>query len=211
MTTERLFKLIPRLSVAGIVLYLVIVLALHGLSPEFSPITQFISEYGRGTYGWLASIAFFAQGLSAILLGISFWRTLSRPGLSIVGLVLLLISGVLFFLFAFFPVDPDPQAPTTLAGAIHFWAGMAFFVLGGLFPLLLALRFKNDERIKSIYTPALGLGIAAFVVDALGFVLSGAGLSLEGLTQRVFFSLVSAWMLLTALRLAASSTEPDSA
>jgi len=86
-----------------------------------------------------------------------------------------------------------------------------FFIAGGLFPLLLALRFKNDERTKAVYKPALGLGVAVLVVDVIDFCLSGAGLQLDGLTQRVFVGLMVVWSLLTAFRLASAATHPDSA
>jgi hypothetical membrane protein len=211
MKSDSLVRVLSTLAAIGAALFLVVVIVLHGLSPEFSPVTQFISEYALGSYGALASVSFFVRGLSWILLGVSLSLGISRPGLSIVGLVLLFVSGVDGLLFGIFPVDPDPQMPTTLAGAIHFWAGMVDFIVGGLFPLLLALRFKNDERTKAIYKPALGLGIAVLIVDVVGFVLSGAGLALVGLTQRLFVALVAAWILLTTLRLASTATKPGSA
>lgn len=211
MQRDSVVKVLSILAIVGTSLHVVAVIALHGLSPEFSPVTQFISEYALGSYGTLASVAFFVQGLSLILLGVSLWLGVSRPGLSIVGLVLLFVSGICFLLFGVFPTDPDPQMPTTLAGAIHHWAGWVWFVIGGLFPLLLALRFKNDERTRAIYTPALGLSIAVLVVEVVGFALFGAGLTLVGLTQRPFEALIMAWVLLAAVRLASTASEPGSA
>ena len=205
MEMNRLVVLLGRIASIGVVLFLLAVFALHVLSPGFNPVKQFISAYALGSYGAVASIAFLVQGLSWILLGIALSQGLARPGLSIVGLVLLFVSGVEYILFGIFPMDPDPQMPTTLAGTIHFGAGLLFLVTGGLFPLLLALRFKNDERTKPIYGVALGLGIAALAVDVVGFLLTGAGV--EGLTQRLYVALLTTWVLLVALRMTSTGAE----
>jgi len=83
-------------------LFLVIVIALHGLSPEFSPVSHFISEYALGPYGTLASVAFLAGGLGWILLGVSLLLGLSRSWLSIVGLMLLFMCGIDGLMFGMF-------------------------------------------------------------------------------------------------------------
>ena len=52
MKRNSLARVLSILFIAGTALFLVIVIALHVLSPEFSPISHFISEYALGRFVW---------------------------------------------------------------------------------------------------------------------------------------------------------------
>ena len=202
MQRKRLVRVLAALAVASTVFFGVVVLALHVLNPEFSPVSAFISQYANGPYGTLASVSFFVQGLGLILLGVSLCLGVSRPGRSTVGLVILFVSGVNGLLYGVFPMDPAAHAPTTLSGTIHYWAGMFDFTLGVLYPFLLSHRFARDWRMADIHASALGLGIAVLVVSAVGWIVFAVGIAVDGLTQRTLTVLMSSWVLLVGIQLA---------
>ena len=66
--------------------------ALHVLSPEFSPSWRVISEYAFGRYGWVLSLMFLSSGIGTWALAIAIWSQVhTKAGKS--GLWFLIISG----------------------------------------------------------------------------------------------------------------------
>lgn len=66
--------------------------ALHVLSPEFSPSWRVISEYAFGHYGWVLSLMFLSSSIGTWAVAAAIWPQVhSRPGRF--GLWFLLISG----------------------------------------------------------------------------------------------------------------------
>ncbi|MFB3764984.1 MAG: DUF998 domain-containing protein [Methanotrichaceae archaeon] len=45
-------------------MFLILLIALHFIEPEFDPSRQLISEYELGNYGWLMSLAFISLGIA---------------------------------------------------------------------------------------------------------------------------------------------------
>ena len=83
-------------SIAAIVcagLAMLFLIALHVLSPEYSPAWRMVSEYANGRYPWLLSLMFVAYGLSALALAFAI-RGQATTRASKAGLVLLLLAGL---------------------------------------------------------------------------------------------------------------------
>src|SRR6185436_17673348 len=57
-----------RLSFAAAVLFVVLLVALHFIEPEFNPSWRFISEYELGRYGWIMVLAFLSLAVSYVAL-----------------------------------------------------------------------------------------------------------------------------------------------
>lgn len=71
---------------------IVLLAALHVLSPEFSPSWRVISEYAFGHYAWVLSLMFLSSGIGTWALAAAIWPQVhSKAGR--VGLWFLLISG----------------------------------------------------------------------------------------------------------------------
>jgi len=82
------------LSMAALVfsgLFLVTLIALHFLEPEYDPKWRMISEYEIGKYGFLMQGAFFSWGASVLVLLIGLWRFIGSLGGTIGWIWLLLI------------------------------------------------------------------------------------------------------------------------
>jgi hypothetical protein len=77
------------MSVATIVL----LAALHPLSPELNPTFRMVSEYALGNYGWVLSLMFIAWSLSCLTLFLVI-RSQTRTWFGKIGLVFLLLAAV---------------------------------------------------------------------------------------------------------------------
>ncbi|HEX6348586.1 MAG TPA: DUF998 domain-containing protein [Candidatus Dormibacteraeota bacterium] len=77
------------ISIAGAALTLALLLALHVLSPEFSPAWRMVSEYGNGRYEWVLTSMFVVWGASMLSLAYALASNGRR-----VGLIALCLAGI---------------------------------------------------------------------------------------------------------------------
>ena len=92
-----------RLSIASSVTTLVLLAALHILSPEFDPSWRMVSEYALGDYGWVLSLMFLTWALSCVMLFFAVKSQIYTIGGKI-GLGFLLVSAVGTGMAAFFDI-----------------------------------------------------------------------------------------------------------
>src|SRR5262245_50363817 len=133
------------LAIVGIGYFLVAVVTLHFLRPDYNPISRAVSQYAVGPYGFLMTSAFFGLSLGSLALVIGLFDGVSETGRSWIGLVLLGIWGVGIFIAGIFSTDLN-GAPQTISGQIHVMASVLSFFSLILAALLLSWRFKNDEK-----------------------------------------------------------------
>ena len=69
-------------AIVGTALFVVLIAALHFLSPEFNPIERPTSEYATGPFGYLMTAAFLALSLStwALVIGLRLCIRVEPPG-----------------------------------------------------------------------------------------------------------------------------------
>jgi Protein of unknown function (DUF998) len=97
------------------------------LRPDANPVSEPISNYGVGPYGFLFTVADIGSGLASLALVAALYFGIAPPGRSYVGLFLLGLYGVSELLSGMFPIDVGGEATT--AGTIHNIVGnIAFFV-----------------------------------------------------------------------------------
>ena len=82
-----------RLSFAASAATLVVLAALHILSPEFDPAWRMVSEYALGNYGWVLSLMFIAWAVSSWALAFTIWSQI-RTRAGKIGLFFLIVAGV---------------------------------------------------------------------------------------------------------------------
>jgi hypothetical protein len=61
-------------------LFLILLVLLHFLKPEFDPSWRMISEYEIGRFGWMMRVAFFCWGTSVLVLTLFVWPALGTGG-----------------------------------------------------------------------------------------------------------------------------------
>lgn len=81
------------LAILATMVAILLLAALHILSPEFSPSWRMISEYAFGHYAWMLSLMFLSWGIGSWALAVAIWSQV-HTGAGKVGLWLLIVAGV---------------------------------------------------------------------------------------------------------------------
>ena len=178
------------LAAAGISYLGLVILALTFLSTEYSPVTQFASDYGVGTYAFWMNSGFLFAGIGVLSLGAVL--VISAGGRAEkAGGALLLPGGVCLVLGSFFATDIEGAAQT-FHGLVHGLAGVGFFLTASVGLLLVSSAFGRGRFL---------LTLAAFVAAAAVLALnSSLGLDATGLTERVAILVIFSTAILTSLR-----------
>ena len=104
-----------RLSFAAAAMSLVLLAALHVLSPELDPSWRMVSEYASGNYGWVLALMFLAWALSCVALFFAVKSQIQTIGGKI-GLGFLLAAAVGLSMAAIFDVRHDLHGLAALIG-----------------------------------------------------------------------------------------------
>ena len=132
---------------------IVLLAALHLLSPEFSPSWRMISEYAFGHYGWLLSLMFFCWGVGTWALAVAL-RTQLHTASGKLGLWLLVIAGVGEAMASVFDVrHPVGHGIAGLLGVIGF----------PIAALLLSVALGRDENWKPVRRPLLWIANLSWI------------------------------------------------
>jgi hypothetical protein len=185
------------LAIVGMVYYISSVVAAHFLRPDINPVTEPVSNYAVGPYGFFISIAIFALGVSSLALTLGLYVGIAPPGRSRVGLLLLALYGVGQLVVAIFSIDAESAQTTT--GIIHNIAGNISFFCFPPAAILLSSGMGKDERWRSLKRPALVLSLVV-LVGAILVMVSANVVGGFGMAQRLFLLTTVLWMFLAAIR-----------
>ncbi|MDQ3931600.1 MAG: DUF998 domain-containing protein [Actinomycetota bacterium] len=197
--------LMATVAIAGTAGFLVLIGALHVLSPDFDPIQRPTSEYAVGPFGYLMTAAFVAMSAATWALIIGLARDLPKHARSRLGLGFLGVWAIGLLVAAAFPIDLD-GAPPTVAGAIHSINGPLTFISLVIGMNLVSHRFGRDSRWLPIQRIARPLALLVIVE----FVAGGVAAATEtgaGIAQRILLATFSAWFILVAARLLSNARE----
>ena len=166
--------------------YFVIVLViLHILKPEFDPRFRFMSEYALGDYGWLMTTAFFALGSASFVAAVGLRELHLSSRRTRIGLGLLLVAGIFIWLAGIF----KDSIPHLLASVVVFPSiVMAVF--------LLSWTFRQAAGWHKIYRATLLIAIGMLAA----FLSMTADVGMPGLQQRVFIVLFLLWLAIVVHR-----------
>jgi len=68
------------MAMAAAALTVLLLAALHVMSPEFDPSRRVVSEYANGRYGWVLSLMFASWAISSWSLAVALWSQLKGIG-----------------------------------------------------------------------------------------------------------------------------------
>ncbi len=111
-------------TLAFAAVFLILLILLHFLKPEFSPVWRMISEYEIGRFGWMMRVAFFCWGTSLLTLLILLWPSLGSVSGTIGRWWFALIASALFGagIFITNPITENNPTPVhilhTICGAV---------------------------------------------------------------------------------------------
>jgi hypothetical membrane protein len=181
-------------SVVLLSIGLACVVALHVLRPDLGFAGHRISEYANGPYGYVMTAAFVSIGIGMVALGAAMSQLRSRR--SRIVAVAIAVAGIGMVAAGIWRTDPDRVGVTT--DAIHSRASaVATLVL-----IVAALAWSAVPRWRG---PARGIDLAAgLAVVATVFGAVSPALhhsSWTGVSQRLLWLSLLAWLILTAWQL----------
>lgn len=128
------------LAILATLATILLLAALHFLSPEFSPSWRMISEYAFGHFAWVLSLMFLCWGISSWALAVAIWSEV-RTRAGKVGLFLLILAGVGEALAAVFDVTHE------IGHGISGLLGVLGFPIAAL---LLSVALRRNEAWRAM-------------------------------------------------------------
>ncbi|HEX3722982.1 MAG TPA: DUF998 domain-containing protein [Nitrolancea sp.] len=195
---------LARLTIAGIVLYLILDVIAQLLPPHYSPIHQAESDLAVGHYGYVMTINFVVRGFLSFALLFSLTHELPLPAHSRFGQIALGIWSAGAFLLALFPADVT-SGHHTFHGVVHIVVAVIAFASVATAEVLISRKLSTTNwpaKTRALFT-TLALWTA---LTLLLLALSSARPRVGGLFERLFIASALLWMLMVALQIAFGST-----
>jgi hypothetical membrane protein len=182
----------------GFFVYFVLALLLmHAIRPDYTIIDHMISDYAVGPTGWVMTTAFTSLAFGCLALAIGLLRDGPQSWLCRIGASLLIVAFIGLVVTALFPTDLE-TAPTTQAGNIHTISFLVNVVSILVSTLCLAFSYGSSPDWRGHSTPALifaGLLVIAVVAQFLT-LHRGAP---YGIANRLFVAILMAWLILNCV------------
>ncbi len=198
-----------RLSIAAVVTYQVILIALIFIRPDLDPSWHTISEWAIGPYGWIMSMAFLISAVSYAAL-FTMLKPQIRGHMGRIGLGILLICVVGTAGVGVFTTDPLDAKTLSPTGLFHIIFGSSALVLLPFAALLInpSLALKNNASLSArralLWTAGLPLlGFVGFAMYTAIFVVPlgphayGPGVNI-GWPPRFAFFAYMVWLVTLA-------------
>ncbi len=212
MTTESIGKasgftstFFATAAIAGFSYSVLALILMHALRPDYTPSNHMISDYAVGRYGWVMATWFVVMSGGLLMLALGLLRGGPRSIGARLATLLLGIASIGLLISASFPTDVE-GAPTTRTGDIHtlsFMVNVASIILA---IVLLSVSFRSDARWRAHRGTAMTLTamiLLAFVFQFYTLFFPGP----HGIANRLFVTLLLAWLLSTTIRLRALARE----
>jgi Protein of unknown function (DUF998) len=104
--------LLALIAIGGIVYFVVAVVVMHFLRPEYNPINHAVSNYAVGPYGDLMTIAFFVLALSVLALALGLFRSFALTKPSRIAILFLCLASSGMVVMGIFPGDVHALYPS---------------------------------------------------------------------------------------------------
>jgi hypothetical membrane protein len=175
----RITRITERVVFLCAAYFVIVLIVLHILQPEFDPRFRFMSEYALGDYGWLMTTTFFVLGLAPFVAAIGLRAEHQSSRSTHIGLGLLVVAATFIWLAGIF----RDSIPHLLAGVVAF-PSMVMAVL------LLSWTFRRAAGWQTIHRVGFFIGLAMLAM----LFLMVADVGMPGLQQRVFIFLFLLWL-----------------
>ena len=201
-TTDHQFawsKRLAEIAMGCFGYFIVMLVLLHGLRPDYTPVDHMISDYAVGRLGWVMTTAFvaLAAGCLTLGLGMAVAGPKSLPGRAAVLLLWVATLGLL--VTAIFPTDLE-TATTTTTGNIHTASFLVNVTSLILCALLFAVGFHKSEDWRGYRWVGWAMAIVVLGAFIAQFLTLHRGAP-YGLTNRLFVAVLMIWFLATARQL----------
>jgi hypothetical protein len=185
------------IAIGSIVYFVVAVVMMHFLRPEYNPVNHAVSNYAVGPYGYLMTAAFYALALSLLALVLGLHRSITLTNLSRVAVLLLCLASIGMVVMGISPGDVHAlHPPATITGVIHWTAAGISFLSIMIAAFLLSIFFRTDERWQAFQRPCFVLALAMVGALLLYGILALVGWI--GIGQRIYIAVCLIWLLVLA-------------
>ena len=192
-------RTLGRLVLVSVAYHVLVIVVMHLLQPEFSPIKTPMSAHVLGAYGPLMTTTYFVLCAGWLAVSYGLVTTLPLTRLTRIACVSASIAGAGMLVAGIFPMDFPPPLRTS-SGRLHALGGALTFPAMVLSCGLLSLSIRRDEswRRVSAATSALAAACCAtFGFMALYMLVFG----FAGYAQRLFMALLFGWMIVVGVHL----------
>jgi hypothetical membrane protein len=190
-------KLLARLALAGVAVYVAIDVLLAFLRPGYSLIYNAESDYGRGAWYWVMDINFLLRCALSLAIAAALYRAARPDGRTRSGLALLVTWAICSGLLAFFADDPE-GTPQHGSGIVHLILAFIAFTAITIGAILISASLISDPA----WRPAAPILLAISVAGALTYLLLGTAHQHHapgGLYERIFLGLELLWIAVAAV------------
>ena len=190
-------KLLARLALAGVAVYVAIDVLLAFLRPGYSLIYNAESDYGRGAWYWVMDINFLLRCALCLAIAAALYRATRPDGRTRSGLALLVTWAICSGLLAFFADDPE-GTPQHGSGIVHLILAFIAFTAITIGAILISASLISDPA----WRPTARILLAISVAGALTYLLLGTAHQHHapgGLYERIFLGLELLWIAVAAV------------
>jgi hypothetical membrane protein len=191
-----------RLIGAGLVgplLFLFVAFVDGFTKPGYSAIQNTLSELALGAHGWVQSANFLLFGVLLIGLAAGLRQLFPSGRASVFGPLLLALSGLGLVVSGVFPTDPISTTENTPAGTIHNLAALLVFSMLSAACFVYARRFRREPAWRGYGLYSVITGVITPVLF-VAFVVQAVDTPYAGLFQRIFTTILWAWIAVVAFR-----------
>lgn len=185
-------KLIAATVIGSVVAYILTVLILGWLTPDYNHVTHLISELGKSgaPFNYILNAVLMVSGISLLLMAWTINKLAPKSRILKYAIILLGLFGISVMCGGIFPCDENCLVPTSYSGYLHAITGMPAILTAPIAFILFGIAFKAIPHFAPISKTVYWLGIIsifAMIASALIFPYY----NLMGLGQRVaaFFQL----------------------
>ena len=189
-------------SLSGIiapVIFLLVVITIDAIQPEHNPIVETISELVHGSYGWVQTLAFFLLGFLLIVFAARLYISTIKKITSQVGTLLVILTGLGFFLLGAFPSQTSVSELKTQQIVHDAAAGIigTSFILGCL---AYAVHFRLDPQWRKYWIYSV---ITVLLCTLFGLLWAFTPLNLQarGIDQLLLLVCGLLWVEIISIRL----------
>ncbi len=194
-------RLLPRLALAGVAVYVAIDVLLAFLRPGYSLLYNAESDYGRGPWYWVMDLNFLLRCALSLAIAAAMYRVARLDGRTRGGLALLVTWAICSGLLAFFADDPE-GTPLHGSGVVHLVLAFIAFTCITIGAILVSASLMSDPA----WRPAAPVLLAISVAGAIAYLLLGAAdkhpHAPGGLYERIFLGLELLWITIAAIAIA---------
>jgi Protein of unknown function (DUF998) len=176
-------------------------IAAHLVSTQYNFLTDYISDYAIGPWGWIYGSAFWASCMGCFALAVALTQTVPSTALSRLGVALLVVVGLTYAIDFYFPTDilAPGAPPDTIVGTIHFLDAVLGWILFIIGAFLVSSRLRPSPYWRKWRRLLTNLAwVSAALLVALVLVIASKA-PFGGFAEKAFIVVRNIWTLALAL------------